>query len=273
MNNKQTIFITGSSSGLGKAVAKLFAIRSWNVIATMRTPEKESELNDLDGVTKYALDVTQADQVRQAAEKFASKTDVVLNNAGYGLAGPLEGLTDEQILQEFNTNLMGTVRMTRAFLPYFREKRAGLFINTVSIGGIIALPFNSSYIATKWAMEGWSEAMSFELAPFGIGIKTVLPGGMNTDFFGSMVIGHHAAYEEQANRILSAFRDPQNAASYSSPEQIAEVIYQAATDGKDQLIYLAGDDAREWYASRRKIGDEAFRKELRQRFFPSAEAA
>jgi short-subunit dehydrogenase len=186
---------------------------------------------------------------------------------------PLEGLTDEQILHEFDTNLMGTVRTTRAFLPHFRKKRAGLFINAASIGSIIALPFNSSYIATKWATEGWSEAMSFELALFGIGIKTLLPGGMSTDFFGSMVIGHHPAYEAHADRMLSELRDPQNVASYSSPEQIAEVIYEAATDGKDQLIYVAGDDPKAWYASRREIGDEAFRKELMRRFFPSAQAA
>lgn len=140
---------------------------------------------------------------------------------------------------------MGTVRTTRAFLPYFRERRSGLFINTVSIGSRVALSFNSSYIATKWATEGWGEAMSFALAPFGIGIKTVLPGGMNTDFFGSMVIGHHLAYEADADRILSAFRDPKSA-NYSSPEQIAKVIYEAAIDGKDQLIYVAGDDAKDW---------------------------
>src|SRR5262245_39692659 len=141
MNNKKSIFITGSSSGLGKATAKLFAARGWNVIATMRNPEKETELNETDGVTKYPLDVTQANQVQRAAEKFGPKTDVVLNNAGYGLAGPLEGLTDEQILREFDTNVMGTIRTTRAFLPYLRQKRAGLFINTVSIGSIVALPF------------------------------------------------------------------------------------------------------------------------------------
>ena len=273
MNRQQTILITGSSSGLGKAAAKLFAARGWNVIATMRTPEKEAELSHVDGVTKYALDVTQTDQVQRAAEKFGPTMDVILNNAGYGVAGPLEGLTDEQMLRQFDTNLMGTVRTTRAFLPHFRERRSGLFINTVSIGSIVALPFNSSYIATKWATEGWSEAMSFELAPFGVGIKTVLPGGMNTDFFGSMVIGHHPAYEADADRILSAFRDPKNAANYSSPAQIAEVIYEAATDGKDQLIYVAGDDAKEWYDSRRKMGDEAFRKALRQQFFPHPQAA
>src|SRR5215475_9302491 len=264
-NNKQTVFITGSSSGLGRAAARMFAERGWNVIATMRNPKKASELDDLDGVTKYPLDVTQPEQVKAAAEKFGATVNVVLNNAGYGLAGPLEALSDEQILRVFDTNLMGTVRTTRAFLPYFREQRAGLFINTVSIGGIIALPFNSSYIATKWATQGWSEAMSFELAPFGIGIKTVLPGGINTDFIGSMVIGHHPAYE-QADQILSVFKDPKNVAGYSKPEQIAEVIYEAATDGKDQLIYVAGEDAKEWYASRRALGDEVFRKTLRKRF-------
>ena len=224
-------------------------------------------------MTKYALDVTQPDQVQRVAEKFDPKTDVILNNAGYGVAEPLEGLTDEQMLREFDTNLMGTVRTTRAFLPYFRERRSGLFINTVSIGSIVALPFNSSYIATKWATEGWSEAKSFELAPFGIGIKTVLPGGMNTDFFGSMVIGHHPAYEADADRILSAFRDPENASNYSSRQQIASIIHEAATDGKDQLLYVAGDDAKDWYESRRKMGDEAFRKGLRQQFSPNAEAA
>ena len=96
---------------------------------------------------------------------------------------------------------------------------------------------------------------------------------MHTDFFGSMVIGHHPAYEEDANRILSGFRDPENAANYSSPGQIAEVIYEAATDGKDQLIYVAGDDAKEWYESRRKLGDEGFRKALSEQFFPNPQAA
>lgn len=273
MQEQKAIFITGSSSGLGQATAKLFAFKGWKVIASMRNEEEETGLNDIEAVTKYALDVTRADQVQEAAEEFGPTIDVVLNNAGYGLAGPLESLTDQQILHEFDVNLMGTVRMTRAFLPYFREKRAGLYINTVSIAGVIALPFNASYVATKWATEGFSEAMSFELSLFGIGMKTVLPGGMNTNFFNSMVIAHHPAYETDANRILSGFANPQNVATYSSPEQIAEVVYEAATDGKDQLIYLAGDDAKEWYASRRELGDEAFRKTLKQRFFPNAQVA
>ena len=109
--------------------------------------------------------------------------DVVFNNAGYGMAGPLEGLTDEQMLRMVNTNLMGPIRTTKAFIPHFREKKAGLFINTTSIGGLITVPFNSMYHATKWALEGWSESMAFELNQLGIGMKILEPGGMKTDFF------------------------------------------------------------------------------------------
>ena len=130
-------------------------------------------------------------------------------------------------------------------MPYFRQKRAGLFINTTSIGGLIAVPFNSIYHATKWALEGWSESMAFELGQFGIGMKTVSPGGMRTDFFTrSFDTGKHAAYDALVDKVMNVIRDPKQMATYSSPDQIAEVVYEAATDGKDQLRYVAGEDAR-----------------------------
>lgn len=128
---QKAVFITGSSSGLGRAAAKLFASRGWKVIATMRNPNSEKELIKIPNVTLMALDATVAQQV-----VGRGGVDVVFNNAGYGLAGPLEGLSDEQILRMVNTNMMGAIRTTKAFIPSFREKRAGLFINTTtSIGG------------------------------------------------------------------------------------------------------------------------------------------
>jgi NAD(P)-dependent dehydrogenase (short-subunit alcohol dehydrogenase family) len=177
----------------------------------MRSPEKEAELDKIDGITVHALDVTNPEQVKAAAEQFGARTDAVLNNAGYGVVGPLEGMPDEQMVREFDTNLMGAVRMTRAFLPYFREKHSGLFINTSSIGGD-ALPFSSSYFATKWAIQGWSEVISFEVVPFGIGVNTVLPGGVDTNFFNVMGVAHHPAYEEQSNPVISGFTDPRTKA-------------------------------------------------------------
>ena len=268
--SQQTIFITGSSSGLGRAAAKLFASKGWKVIATMRTPEKETELASIPGVKLMALDTTDADQIQRVAQDVIADggVDVVFNNAGYGMAGPLEGFTDEQIVRMIDTNLMGAIRITKAFVPYFRQKRAGLFINTTSIGGLIAVPFNSIYHATKWALEGWSESMAFELGQFGIGMKTVSPGGMRTDFFTrSFDTGKHEAYDALVDKVMNVIKDPKQMATYSSPDQVAQVVYEAATDGKDQLRYIAGEDARATYTMRLKVGDEAFRKGMAQQFF------
>ncbi len=270
LQSRKTIFITGSSSGLGRATAKLFSSKGWTVIATMRKPEKEAELTKLPGVTLFPLDITDRRQIDNAAAKAvtAGGVDVVFNNAGYGMAGPLEGSSDEQMVRIVNTNLMGPIRTTKAFIPHFRQKRSGLFINTTSIGGLMTVPFNAMYHATKWALEGWSESMAFELNQMGIGMKTVSPGGMKTDFFTrSFDVGRHADYEGLVGKVMSAITDPKQMEAYSTPEQIAEVVYEAATDGKDQLRYVAGADAKATYAARLELGDEAFRKAIKQQFF------
>ena len=270
MSKSKTIFITGSSSGLGRATARLFASKGWKVIATMRNPNKEIEWAKIAGIVLLTLDVTNRQQIEAAAATAiaAGGVDLVFNNAGYGMAGPLEGSSDEQIVRIVDTNLMGAIRTTKAFLPHFREKRAGMFINTTSIGGLMTVPFNSLYHATKWALEGWSESMAFELNQLGIGMKTVEPGGMKTDFFTrSFDVGTHSDYDALVSKVMSIITDPKQMETYSTPEQIAEVVYEAATDGKDQLRYVAGPDARATYATRLQLGDEAFRNAIRQQFF------
>jgi NAD(P)-dependent dehydrogenase (short-subunit alcohol dehydrogenase family) len=267
---QRSIFITGSSSGLGRATAKLFASKGWKVIATMRSPDTKKELTQIPNVTVLALDVTNPDQIMSVAQKVASmgSLDVVFNNAGYGIAGPLEALTDQQILRVVETNMLGAIRTTKAFIPLFRKQKSGLFITTTSIGGLMTVPFNSMYHATKWALEGWGESMAFELKQMGIGFKLLEPGGMKTDFFTrSFDSAQHPAYGSLAEKVMSVVTDPQTMASYSTPEQIAAVVYEAATDGKDQLRYVAGADAQATYAARLQAGEEAFRKGVQQRFF------
>ena len=269
----KAIFITGASSGLGRATAKLFASKGWDVIASMRDPKKEKELGNISGIQLMSFDVTDPHEIESVANQVVGSggVDVVFNNAGYGLAGPLEGLKDEQILRMVNTNMLGTIRTTKAFIPHFREKKAGLFLNTTSIGGLLTVPFNSIYHATKWALEGWSESMAFELNHFGIGIKTIEPGGIRTDFFTrSLDTGRHPAYDALVNKVMGMITDRKQMATYSSPDQIAEVVYEAATDGKDQLRYVAGADAKSMYAMRLQLGDEAFRKAMAQQFFGDA---
>jgi NAD(P)-dependent dehydrogenase (short-subunit alcohol dehydrogenase family) len=266
----KTIFITGTSSGLGKATAKLFAKHGWNVIASMRNPEKEKELTGFKNIRLEALDVTNAEQIKQVVETVTAQTNIniVFNNAGYGLAGPFEGADDEQIVQQLNTNLLGVIRVTKAFLPHFRKNKGGTFITTTSIGGLLALPFNSVYHAAKWGLEGWSESLAFELKPFDIKVKTVSPGGIITDFAGrSLVMTQHPAYDDQMKQLLSVFMDPERAKNYSTAEQIAEYVWEAATDNSEKLRYIAGEDAKAMYKRRLEVGSEQASKEIENLFY------
>jgi NAD(P)-dependent dehydrogenase (short-subunit alcohol dehydrogenase family) len=259
----QTIFITGASAGLGKTTAKLFQSKGWRVIATMRSPGKETELSALENVILLPLDVTDPEQVNatvQEAIRLAG-IDVVFNNAGYGLVGPLELYTDEQITSQFDTNFFGVLRVTRAFIPYFKQKGSGLFITTTSICGLATYPLSSVYNASKWALEGWSESMSYDLAQFNIGIKTVAPGGIKSNYMNVMKLVQDEAYNAMGERMATGFTDG-TLMEFSEPEVIAAVVYEAATDGKDQGRYLAGPDAMRTYAKREKQGAEAYRKEL-----------
>ncbi|WP_442591701.1 SDR family oxidoreductase [Pedobacter sp. AW31-3R] len=264
---RKTIFITGASSGLGKATAKLFQEKGWNIIATMRSPENGDELAQLDRVTILPLDVTDPEKITTTIASAIAKHDinVVFNNAGYGLMGALEVLTDEQIMKQLNTNLLGVLRVTQAFIPHFREKKSGLFISTTSMGGLFGFPLHSIYHATKFAIEGWSESMSFELGLHGIGIKTIAPGGIVTDFLGrSLDRSSHPAYRQLEDKLYGDIDIMMESAS--TAEQIAEVVYLAATDGKDQIRYVAGGDANALYQRRLEIGNEEFRREIRKQF-------
>jgi NAD(P)-dependent dehydrogenase (short-subunit alcohol dehydrogenase family) len=259
----KTIFITGASAGIGKATGKLFAERGWNVIATMRKPENEKELNLLSNVTLLPLDVSNLDQIKETTQRAleTGDIDVVFNNAGYALFGALEAITDEQIVAQMETNLLGVVRVTQAFIPYFREKRAGLFITTGSSAGLMGFPMSSMYNASKWALEGWSESLSYELNEVGIGIKTIEPGLVATEIVDRSVIVSHPAYEKLMGKYSALLAYNENT---TTAEQIAEVVYGAATDGKDTLRYVCGEDAKNLYAQRLANGDEAFIAGMKQ---------
>jgi len=258
---QKTIFITGASTGLGKATAKLFQAKGWNVIATMRNPERETELNQLQNVTLLPLDVNNLKQIIETVKTVTANhvVDVVFNNAGYGLIGALEAFTDDQIVRQIETNLLGVIRVTQAFVPHFREKKNGLFLTTTSIGGLLTFPLDSIYHATKWALEGWSESMSFELGLHNIGIKTIAPGGIKTNFAGaSLDVAKHPAYDEGLEKLFNLM-NPDN---FEPVEWIADVVYEAATDGKKQLRYIAGEFANQLYERRLEIGAEAAVQEM-----------
>lgn len=259
----KTIFITGASAGLGKTTAKLFQSNGWKVIATMRNPEKETELNQLENITLLPLDVTNIAQIEATVNKVMQEgdVDVVFNNAGYGLIGSLESYSEDQIRSQFETNFFGVIWVTKAFIPYFKAKRNGLFITTTSLCGLTSYPLSSIYNASKWALEGWSESMSYDLAQFNIGIKTVAPGGIKSNYMNVMKVTEDSAYDELMQRMTTGFSDG-TLMEFSEPEVIAAVVYTAATDKKDQGRYPAGADAVRIYEQRLKDGPETHRKNL-----------
>jgi NADP-dependent 3-hydroxy acid dehydrogenase YdfG len=182
-----TILITGASSGIGKTTARYFQERGWNVVATMRSPDRETELAALPNVIVTRLDVQDSASIRAAVAggiaRFG-KIDVLLNNAGYGAYGPLEATPMEKIRRQFDVNVIGLLETTKAVLPHFRAKRSGTIINVSSVGGKMTFPLGTLYHGTKFAVEGLSEALSWEMGPIGVKVKIVEPGAIKTDFAG-----------------------------------------------------------------------------------------
>jgi NAD(P)-dependent dehydrogenase (short-subunit alcohol dehydrogenase family) len=242
---KKNVFITGTSSGIGKAAVFEFAKQGWNVIATQRNPEKEQDFKDFDNVHLYRLDVTDLEScmesLSQALKKFG-KLDVVINNAGYGVDGVFEGMSDEVIANQFNTNVFGLMRVTREAIKMMRPAGGGIIIQISSMGGKITFPLYSIYHATKFAVEGFSESLHYEVAQFGIKIKLIEPGPIVTEFYGRSRQYIKPVDTNQYDGFIQKF----NAAAQKvmkeaeGPEVVAKVIFNAATDSSNQMRYAVG---------------------------------
>jgi NAD(P)-dependent dehydrogenase (short-subunit alcohol dehydrogenase family) len=260
---RNTIFITGASSGIGRATALHFQARGWNVVATMRDPSAAGDLAALDDVLCVRLDVLDSDSVdaaRDAALARFGSVDVLLNNAGYGAYGPLEAFSMDRIRRQFDTNVIGLLGVSKAFLPHLRERRSGTIVNISSIGGRIAFPLGTLYHGTKFAVEGLSEALHYELEAFGVRVRIVEPGMIATDFGGrSFEFCNDASLVEYQGTVGKLFAHWRQAASSPSPPSlVAEVIWTAVHDPTDRLRFRAGDDAEALWSARAEQGDAAF---------------
>ncbi len=246
--NKKTVFITGSSSGIGRAAVELFSKKGWNVAATMRNPGNETALRQLENVKLYKLDVLDESSVKAAVKQVLTDfghIDVLVNNAGYGALGPFEAATREQIRKQFDTNVTGLLDVTQELLPHFRERKSGVIINISSVAGRVAFPLYSLYNGTKWAVEGFSESLQYELRQFGIRVKLVEPGPIKTEFDGrsKVVLQKNGltAYDDYSSKLFGNMSKA--TARASSAEEVAATIYKAATDNRNKLRYPVGGGA------------------------------
>ena len=266
----KTVLITGTSSGIGKSAAQIFQANGWNVIATMRNTDAGTELSQLDNVMVIALDVTKQDTIDAAIAKGLQKfgkIDVLINNAGYGMMGPLEASTEDLMQSIFDVNVFGVIRVTKALLPHFRANKEGLIVNVSSIVGRSCFPYQTLYHATKHALEGLTESSQYELKPLGINVKLVEPGGVATEFINNISLtgdGGLQDYQAGLDKYLAGIQTMMG--NLSTSDNIAEVVYTATTDGTDQIRYLAGEDAVQVMGARQQMDDKAFYEMMKGQF-------
>jgi NAD(P)-dependent dehydrogenase (short-subunit alcohol dehydrogenase family) len=267
----KTVLITGTSSGLGRAAAQLFQRQGWNVVATMRNPASETALTSLDRVLVTRLDLEDASSIHPSIDAGIARfggIDVLVNNAGFGAFGPLEVAKIATVRRQFEVNVIGLVQTTQAILPHFRARRAGVIINVTSTSGRMTMPFGSLYHGSKYAVEGITDALQFELSPLGIRVKLVEPGAIKTDFVGrSISFDNQPELPEYQPLLASTMATYAKIMGGSSePELIAQVILAAATDETRKLRFPAGEDAFRMIAARESATDERYLSDTMRQF-------
>jgi len=269
VSNQKVSIVTGSSSGIGLETALILVRNGYVTYATMRTPEKDAlvrtalEKENLP-IKVIQLDVTDDVSLKNAINHVTSEAgriDLLVNNAGYGLGGALEELSTEEIKAQYETNLFGLVRVTQAVLPTMRKQRSGRILNLSSGAGIFGYPGYSAYVSTKFAVEGLSESIAYELEPYGIKVILIEPGFVQTNFANSMVIAKKAQdpnspYSQMMQRIAASSNEL--AKNGSSAELVANVILDAATNPNPRFRYLVDKDVEAWVASKKNMNEGEF---------------
>jgi NAD(P)-dependent dehydrogenase (short-subunit alcohol dehydrogenase family) len=270
----RTVLITGASTGFGRSAAQLFARRGWNVVATMRDPAAGAALAALDRVLVTRLDVqdlASIDAAIAAGIARFGRIDALVNNAGFGLFGVFEACSREKVRQQFDVNLFGLMDVTRALLPHLRAHRAGTIVNVSSGAGVFGLPMISLYTASKFALEGFSESLAYELRSQGIAVKIVEPGGVIETGFGSRSASEasqaaapadYDAFVAGAQKVFDGLRSARLATS----DEVAQVIFDAASDGTDRLRYVATKDIEPLVKARRESSEDAYMALMRATF-------
>lgn len=266
MSNKQQVaLVTGASSGIGKETAKQLLQDGLVVYVAARRVEKMKDLEDL-GAIALKMDVTKEEDVAEAIGTIKQQhggVDVLVNNAGFGMYGAMEDTTIDDARYQFEVNLFGLARITQAVLPYMRQQRAGKIVNISSMGGKIYTPLGSWYHATKHAVEGWSDCLRLELAPFGIDVIIIEPGIITTEF-GSVVAGPmlersgSSAYANMAKAVASATKSSYEQGGGSPPSVIAKTISKALKARKPKTRYAVGKYAKPLMFLRKWFGDRMF---------------
>ncbi|MCM2393858.1 oxidoreductase [Streptomyces albipurpureus] len=262
---QKVALVTGASSGIGEATTRRLQELGFSVYALARRVERMEPLARR-GIHVLGVDVTDEASVQQAIGKViadAGRIDVLVNNAGYGSYGAVEEVPLEEGRRQFEVNVFGLARLTQLTLPHMRRQGAGRIINVTSMGGKIYTPFGAWYHGTKFAVEGFSDALRTEVKPFGIDVVIIEPGGISTEWGGIAAdslrrVSGSGPYAARANALADTFTSRATAKRLSPPSVIADVIAKAATAQRPKIRYAAGAGAKPMLFLRRLLPDRAF---------------
>jgi NAD(P)-dependent dehydrogenase (short-subunit alcohol dehydrogenase family) len=273
--NQKVAVVTGSSSGIGFETSLTLARSGFLTYATMRNLGKGARIKSV--ATKEGLpirvaqlDVTEERSINDAVHSIISdvgKIDVLVNNAGYGLIGAFEDLAMEEMKAQYETNLFGVMRVTQAVLPIMRKQKSGIIVNISSAAGRFGFPGSSAYVGTKFAIEGMSESLAYELEPFGIRVVLVEPGPIRTNFADGMVAANksrdpNSPYLQMIQKMATVLENMME--SGSPPDLVAKVVLTAVTNESPKLRYSAGKDVETWLDGKRNMSDEEFYTMMKQ---------
>ena len=277
-DKKPVAVVTGSSSGIGYETSLLLARNGFFTYATMRNPDKSNKFLDLKQNEKLSLevlklDVTQDKSVKKAIEKIVNKRgtiDVLVNNAGYALVGPLEELSIQEYKEQFETNIFGVIRVIKETLPIMRKKRHGIIVNISSVAGRIGFPLTSAYVGSRFALAGLSESLAYEVEQFGIKVILIEPGVIKTNFVSNLKIGKDVSttdadgldspYADISEKRIAGFKP--RFENGSPPTEVAKVVLRAITSENvpPESRYLVGNDAFKLMEIRKSKPDNEFRR-------------
>ena len=267
----KVVLITGASAGLGREAAILLAREGHAVFAGARRANRLAELAD-HGVTPVEMDVTEGADNERAVSRIIEaegRLDVLVNNAGFGLYGPVEDIPIDEARYQFEVNLFGLAHLTQLVLPHMRAAGSGRIVNVSSMVGKVFTPMGAWYIATKHALEGWSDCLRLEAAPFGIQVVLIQPGAIQTEFADIMVtllekFPADSAYHAQIDTLSRLMGDPRAAEHRTEATAVAKVYAKAATTRRPRRRYVTGALARPWMYTRKWLGDGAYEFMLRR---------
>lgn len=277
MKSKRTVLVTGCSSGIGLATCHVLSRNNFMTYGTVRNLSKAKKIQDLIDRENLSLkilrlDVNDNQSIKLAVKKILTDTgriDVLINNAGYGMFGPVEEITTQEVKKQFETNFFGTIRLIKAIVPIMRKQGNGTVVNISSMVGRFGVPLNSAYVSSKFAVEGLSESISFELEEFGIRVIVIEPGVVKSDFFHNVEVKgmnlespYHKLMERRVNFLDKAMKN-----SLTSSYDVADTILEALNSKDPKFRYVIGNDATNSLRMRNSLSDRKFMEWIRAGIF------